>query len=158
MPELRSGARRGRTPKRQQQPQPPPPPPPNRGDLNQEGEAIATRTRRRRAAAAAAVVPPVIENVNVGTAAQAVVPEAEGVPVVRAEREEVAEKPMGEFESGDKGNAGDDEGNNSPIPDTVRSFIIRILFVACFVFRICHFYVDIFLIFQYRVRILDYVE
>lgn len=117
MPE---GVRRGRPKKVQNQ----------QGSRNPvvQGEGIATRTRRRRAAAAAAAPAPAVNE----TAAVAAQPPQPVVahrrqPVRERQREEVAEKPMDELsggKSGDKANAGDDEGVNAPVPDMVRTFIL----------------------------------
>lgn len=118
MPELRSGVRRGRPPKqakREQQTQP------DLANTIGQGEGIATRTRRRRAAAAAAAVAPApAVNENLVVAAQPAEPVVEIQQPV--EREEVAEKPMDALsggKSGAKANAGDDDGVNTPVPDTV---------------------------------------
>ncbi|KAI9107819.1 hypothetical protein K1719_021155 [Acacia pycnantha] len=133
MPVLRSGVRRGRAaPKRQQQQEQPSP-------LIEEGEAIATRTRGRRAAAAAAAEPKANKQQK-----QEVVDEKVALPVkegdikalneaVRvgeavaggAEREEVGEKQMDDYDSGggrsnDKGNDGEDEGSTAPLPEKVQ--------------------------------------
>lgn len=95
-----------------------------------QGGAIATRTRRRRAAAAAAA-PAVNENAAVAAqppepvVAQQRQPVREPQQLVRSQKEEVAEKPMDELsggKSGEKANAGDDEGVNAPVPDTVRKY------------------------------------
>lgn len=116
MPELRSGVRRGRPPKQAKKEQKVQP------DLVNtigQGEGIATRTRRRRAAAAAAAVAPAVHE-NVAVAAQPAEPVVEIQQPV--EREEVAEKPMDAFsggKSGAKANAGDDDGVDTPVPDTV---------------------------------------
>ncbi|GKV27173.1 hypothetical protein SLEP1_g36375 [Rubroshorea leprosula] len=145
MPELRTGARRGRAAatKKQQQPNP-----------IEAGEAIATRTRRRRAAAAAAAaaearVVPVPDNneenkndnkkkepqlvvgekLELATAAGALKEEEENrknnralEEGVRKDQEEVGEKHMDEFDSGgnDKANAGEDEGSTAPLPEKVQ--------------------------------------
>lgn len=123
MPELRTGVRRGRPPKhtkKEQQVQ-------TDIDLNRvgEGEGIATRTRRRRAAAAAAAAAEPVVNENVAVAPQPVQPVE---PVVEArepagrEKQEVAGKAMDVLnggKSGAKDNAGDDDGVNAPVPDTV---------------------------------------
>ncbi|XWS11983.1 hypothetical protein CRYUN_Cryun37aG0051600 [Craigia yunnanensis] len=147
MPELRRGARRGRTAAskpHQQQPNP-----------IEEGEAIATRTRRRRkaeeAAADEAVAAQVTNNNNgddenknkkqrlegvneklaAAAAGEAAVKEEESnnnrVLQVgeRAEKEEVGEKRMDEFHSGgrrsnDKGSAGEDGGSTAPLPEKVQ--------------------------------------
>ncbi|KAL8122938.1 hypothetical protein AgCh_011066 [Apium graveolens] len=117
MPELRSGVRRGRPPKqakKEQQVQT------DLVNTTGQGEGIATRTRRRRAAAAAAVAVAPAVNENVVVAAQPVEPVVEIQQPV--EREEVAEKPMDALsggKSGAKANAGDDDGVNTPVPDTV---------------------------------------
>ncbi|KAG2722855.1 hypothetical protein I3843_02G124200 [Carya illinoinensis] len=126
MPVLRSGARRGRAAAKQQQQQPSPNP------IEVE-EAIATRTRRRRAAAAAAnnknnnkqqlhqrgvdenvVLPETEEKENLG------LEEGGG----RAEKEEVGEKEMDDYDSGgrsnDKVHAGEDEGSTAPLPEKVQ--------------------------------------
>ncbi|XP_028778932.1 casein kinase 1-like protein HD16 [Neltuma alba] len=131
MPVLRSGVRRGRAAAKKQQQQQPNP-------LIEEGEAIATRTRGRRAAAAAAAEPKANKQHK-----QVVVDEKVAVPVkedeikglneaVRAgeaaaggaEREEVGEKQMDDYDSGarsnDKGNAGEDEGSTAPLPEKVQ--------------------------------------
>ena len=141
MPVLRSGARRGRAAAQKQQP-----------NLIEVGEAIATRTRRRRraaeAAAAAAVAAPVTNNNNgdgvnknnkqraqrvdeklaVAAAGEAAVRDEEknnkNRDLQEAEKEEVGEKRMDEFNSGggrskDKGNAGEDEGSTAPLPEKV---------------------------------------
>ncbi|XVF26833.1 hypothetical protein REPUB_Repub14bG0053200 [Reevesia pubescens] len=149
MPVLRSGARRGRAaaPKRQQQQQ-------QEAESNpiEEGEAIATRTRRRRraaeAVAAAAVAAPLTNNNDGENKKQRVqgfneklTVAAAGEPELkkeenknnnrvieegqRAEKEEVGEKPMDEFDSGggrnnDKGNAGEGEGTTAPLPEKVQ--------------------------------------
>lgn len=116
MPELRSGVRRGRPPKQAKKEQQ------IQTDLvntTGQGEGIATRTRRRRAAAAAAAVAPAV-NENVAVAAQPAEPVVQIQQPV--EREEVAEKPMDALsggKSGAKANAGDDDGVNTPVPDTV---------------------------------------
>lgn len=121
MPELRSGVRRGRPPKNQalrqeQQIQP---------DCNlspiQQGEGIATRTRRRRAAAAAAAAAPAGNEIVV-VAPQPAQPVVEAQQPVHPEREVVVEKPMDVLsggKSGAKANAGEDDGVNAPVPDTV---------------------------------------
>ncbi|KAL8098940.1 casein kinase 1-like protein HD16 [Apium graveolens] len=88
-----------------------------------QGEGIATRTRRRRAAAAAAAPAPAV-NETAAVAAQPPIPVVaqRRKPVREPQREEVAEKPMDELsggKSGDKANAGDDEGVNAPVPDMV---------------------------------------
>ncbi|XP_027344757.1 casein kinase 1-like protein HD16 [Abrus precatorius] len=126
MPVLRSGVRRGRAAAKQQQQQEQSP---------VEGEAIATRTRRRRAAAAAAAVP----RNNKQQQAAAVVNEnvvvlaakeeenrglEEGVGGGGAEKEEVGEKEMDEYDSGgrsnDKANAGEEDANAPQVPQKVQ--------------------------------------
>lgn len=114
MPE---GVRRGRPKKAQNQ---------QVDNLNPvvQGEGIATRTRRRRAAAAAAA-PAVNENAAVAAQPPEPVVAPRRQPVREAQREEVAEKPMDVAsvgKSGEKANAGDDEGVNTPVPDTVRKY------------------------------------
>ncbi|XP_054781385.1 casein kinase 1-like protein HD16 [Prosopis cineraria] len=131
MPVLRGGVRRGRAAAKKQQQQQDSP-------LIGEGEAIATRTRGRRAAAAAAAEPKANKQQK-----QVVVDEKVAVPVkegeikglddgVRvgeaaaggAQREEVGEKQMDDYDSGarsnDKGNAGEDEGSTAPLPEKVQ--------------------------------------
>lgn len=131
MPVLRSGARRGRgggasekqKPQEKQQSNP-----------IQVGGAIATRTRRRRAAAAAAAVAEPADN---GQQLEKAIDEL-GIAVASARKEvenninhnrllegkeEVAEKPMDEFDSGgrsaDKAPAGEEEGSTAPLPERV---------------------------------------
>ncbi|KAK4269324.1 hypothetical protein QN277_022495 [Acacia crassicarpa] len=133
MPVLRSGVRRGRAAAKKQQQQEQPSP------LIEEGEAIATRTRGRRAAAAAAADPKankqqkqevVDEKVAVPVKEDEIKGLNEGVRVGEAvaggaEREEVGEKQMDDYDSGggrsnDKGNAGEDEGSTAPLPEKVQ--------------------------------------
>lgn len=161
MPDLRSGVRRGRPPKqakREQQVQ---------ADLVNtigQGEGIATRTRRRRAAAAAAAAiaqAPAV-NENVAVPAQPVEPVVEIQQPVRLEREEVAEKPMDDLsggKSGAKANAGDDDGVNTPVPDSVIyinhthfiSFVCDLLNnvscfkIYCFLLSLCDYVCCIYL-------------
>lgn len=135
MPVLRSGVRRGRAAAKQQQPSP-----------IEAGEAIATRTRRRRAAAAAAAPKnnnnkqqeqqlqqqqPQVADEIVAVAAPAAKEEENrgfeeafgGGGGVGAEKEEVGEKPMDDYDSGarskDKVNAVEDEGSTAPLPEKV---------------------------------------
>ncbi|KAM7480488.1 hypothetical protein LguiA_028701 [Lonicera macranthoides] len=128
MPVLRSGARRGRSAKKQQQEQP-------NSNNPIEGEGIATRTRRRRAAAAAAPkfnnLPPIDDNVAVAAPAVEVrkVEERileEPIRVGAAVRDDVGKKPMnggcdsGGARSADKAHAAaDDDGTAAPVPDMV---------------------------------------
>ncbi|XWS18954.1 hypothetical protein CRYUN_Cryun32bG0089200 [Craigia yunnanensis] len=147
MPVLRRGVRRGlvAAPKQQQQPNP---------IEAEEAIATRTRRRRRaaEAAAAAAVAAPVTNNNNgdnenknkkqrtqgvneklvVAAAGEAAVRENNNSnnnrvleEEERAEKEEVGEKPMAEFNGGggrsnDKGNAGEDEGSTAPLPEKVQ--------------------------------------
>lgn len=128
MPVLRSGARRGQgagAAEKQEKQQ---------SNPNEAGGAIATRTRRRRAAAAAAAVAEPADN---GQRFEKAIDEL-GVAVASAHKEvenninhnrllegkeEVAEKPMGEFDSGarsaDKAPAGEEEGSTAPLPERV---------------------------------------
>ncbi|KAG8656422.1 casein kinase 1-like protein HD16 isoform X2 [Manihot esculenta] len=144
MPVLRSGARRGRGAAAAAKKQ---------VNQTVEFEGIATRTRRRRAEAAAAnknnntdnnsdkdQQQPVDENVvavaAVSTGAIAVnqgenrgLDGAVGVAGVGAvgggaEKEEVGERPMDDYDSAgksnDKANAGEDEGSTAPLPEKVQ--------------------------------------
>ncbi|XP_057735158.1 casein kinase 1-like protein HD16 [Arachis stenosperma] len=137
MPVLRSGARRGRAAakkkKQQEQQEEPQPQPHQQQSPVVEEEAIATRTRRRRAAAAAAevIVPKnsnkrkeeallkVNERVVVGKEE-----EKKGIEVGEgADKEEVGEKQMDDFDSGgrsNKANAGEDEGSTAPLPEKIQ--------------------------------------
>lgn len=128
MPELRSGARRGRPTKKQQETK-------QHKQVHQSpvaGEAIATRTRRRRAAAAAAnnnveeaAVVAVNDDVVVAAAEKEnhIIEEENLKEAVGAEKEEIGEKQMDEFDSGarsnDKSNAGEDDTNAFVIPEQV---------------------------------------
>lgn len=128
MPVVRNGVRRGRKRKDQQEERKVS----ERPNVQIEEQGIATRTRRRRAAAAAAVaeVAPVAADENLVVAAAAA-QEVEAKRVVEEEAvagkegEEKADKPMDDYESpaksNDKGNAGDDEGINGPLPEKVRN-------------------------------------
>ncbi|KAL4285942.1 hypothetical protein AHAS_Ahas19G0036600 [Arachis hypogaea] len=137
MPVLRSGARRGRAAvkkkKQQEQQEEPQLQPHQQQSPVVEEEAIATRTRRRRAAAAAAevIVPKnsnkrkeeaqlkVNERVVVGKEE-----EKKGIEVGEgADKEEVGEKQMDDFDSGgrsNKANAGEDEGSTAPLPEKIQ--------------------------------------
>ena len=153
MPVLRSGVRRGRAAAKQQQQQQPQQQQQQQlqPQIPLEGEAIATRTRRRRAAAAAAAVVPknnnnkrgeqqqvnekvVVEKkeeekrgieggVGVGVGGGGEVGVGGGGGGGGAEKEEVGEKQMDDFDSGgrsnDKVNAGEDEGSTAPLPEKV---------------------------------------
>ena len=131
MPELRSGARRGRAPKQQQ---------PNQNPI-EGGGAIATRTRRRRAAAESPKNDQAVNENVVAVEAPAAAREADNRVLVEplgvgvgvggggagdiggggggGGREEVGEKPMDDS-GGDKAHAGEDEGSTAPLPERVR--------------------------------------
>ncbi|PSR96882.1 Casein kinase 1-like protein [Actinidia chinensis var. chinensis] len=121
MPELRSGARRGRAPKQQQQP--------NQNPI-EGGGAIATRTRRRRAAAESPKNDQAVNENVVAVEAPAAAREADNRVLVEplgvgvgdggaGGREEVGEKPMDDS-GGYKVHAGEDEGSTAPLPERVQ--------------------------------------
>lgn len=120
MPE---GVRRGRPKKVQNQQG-------NNSNPVVEGDGIATRTRRRRAAAAAAApapAPAVNETAAVAAQPPKPVVAQRRQPVREPRREVVADKPMDDLsggKSGEKANAGDDEGVNAPVPEMVRHFLL----------------------------------
>ena len=130
MPELRSGARRGRAPKQQQ---------PNQNPI-EGGGAIATRTRRRRAAAESPKNDQAVNENVVAIEAPEAAREADNRVLVEplgvgvgvgvgggglgdiggvGGREEVGEKPMDDS-GGDKAHAVEDEGSTAPLPERVR--------------------------------------
>ncbi|KAK6268099.1 hypothetical protein QUC31_012259 [Theobroma cacao] len=153
MPVLRSGARRGRAaaPKQQQQQQQPNPI--EEGEAIATRTRRRRKAAEEAAAAAAAPVPKNNNNNNnnnddknknkkqrvqgineklavaaAGAAAVKVEEKNNNNRVLeegeRAEKEEVGEKAMDEFDSGgrsnDKGNAGEDEGGTAPLPEKVQ--------------------------------------
>ncbi|XP_031386894.1 casein kinase 1-like protein HD16 [Punica granatum] len=122
MPVGRGGARRGRGGAAKQQRQ-------QKNPVEAGGEAIATRTRRRRAAAAAAVAEPA-DNLDKDKACAGDEGDknknrvlGDGLRLGRggaAKVEVAADKEMDDYDSGGKGNGGDDEGNTTPLPEKVQ--------------------------------------